>query len=63
MFNVLTRRGVIAAAIAVVLVTALMAWLTVAYEPPAFFGYVFGAFSGALLMSLFILIRDYAEGN
>lgn len=63
LLKTLTFRGLIIFAVAIVLTTAFMAWLVISYEPPAFMGYVFGAFSGALWISLYMLFRDYYEGN
>lgn len=63
LLKTLTFRGLLIFAVAIVLTTAFMTWLVISYEPPAFMGYVFGAFSGALWISLYVLIRDYYEGH
>ena len=63
MLKFLTLRGLIAFAVATLLTTAFLTWIVMSHEPPAFIGYVFGMFSGALWISLYVLARDYYEGN
>lgn len=63
MYKTLTRRGLIVFAAVITLVTAFLTAIVISYEPPAFFGFVFGTLSGALWMSLFVLTRDYWGDN
>lgn len=63
MLKSLTFRGLLVLTTAIAMVTGFLTWIVIDFEPPAFVGYVFGAFSGALWISLYVLIRDYYEGN
>lgn len=63
MLNTLTFRGLLVLTTAIAMVTGFLTWIVIDFEPPAFVGFVFGAFSGALWMSIVIVAHDFWDGN
>ncbi len=56
----MSLKTLIGFAVIVLATTAFLVGIVIVYEPPAFFGYIFGAFSGALWLGLCVLICEYA---
>lgn len=63
MLKTLTFRGLLVLTTVIAMVTGFLTWIVIDFEPPAFVGYVFGAFSGALWMSIVIVAHDYWDGH
>lgn len=63
MLNTLTFRGLLVLTTAIAMVTGFLTWIVIDFEPTAFMGYVFGALSGALWMSIVIVAHDYWDGH
>lgn len=63
MRNLLSFRGLLVITIVIAIVTGILTWIVIDFEPPAFVGYVFGAFSGALWMSIVVIAHDYWDGH
>lgn len=63
MLKTLTFRGLLVLTTVIAMVTGFLAWIVIDFEPPAFVGYVFGALSGALWMSIVIIAHDDWDGN
>lgn len=63
MLKSLTFRGLLVLTTAIAMVTGFLTWIVIDFEPPAFVGYVFGAFSGALWMSIVVIAHDYWDGH
>ena len=63
MLKTLTFRGLLVLTTAIAMVTGFLTWIVIDFEPPAFMGYVFGALSGALWMSIVIVAHDYWDGH
>lgn len=63
MLNTLTFRGLLVLTTVIAMVTGFLTWIVIDFEPPAFVGYVFGVFTGALLMSIVVIAYDYLNGH
>ena len=57
----MTATKILALTLASLAVVALLAWIVIMFEPPAFIGYFLGILNGANIMLLLVVYLNYLE--